>query len=123
MQSVDRSLNDVVDLTRLAEGGFNRTFLITVRGGFQMVARIPYLATIPKYFAVASEVATMAFLRGNKLSNIWLGLGEREIISVLRELAQLESKMMSIAFPASGSLYYAKDLARGGRGAWHPARG
>ena len=26
-----------------------------------MVARIPYTVTAPKYFAVASEVATMAF--------------------------------------------------------------
>ena len=47
-QSVDRSPGDVVDLTKLAEGGFNRTFFITVRGGFQMVARIPYPVTIPK---------------------------------------------------------------------------
>lgn len=28
-----------------------------------MVARIPYPATVPKYYAVASEVATMDFLR------------------------------------------------------------
>ena len=108
-----------------------------------MVARIPYPATIPKYFAVASEVATMAFLRsfglpipkvygyspasdnvaeteyifmefveGTKLSDTWLDLEEREIISVLRQLAHLELKMMSIAFPAGGSLYYAKDLEK-----------
>ena len=30
-----------------------------------MVARIPYPATIPKYFTVASEVATMALLRSS----------------------------------------------------------
>jgi len=142
-QSVDRSPGDVVNLTKLVEGGFNRTFLITMRGGFQMVARIPYPATIPKYFAVVSEVATTAFLRsfglpipkvygyspvpdntaeteyvfmefveGTKLSDVWIDLEEREIISVLRQLAQLESKMMSIAFPAGGSLYYAKDLEK-----------
>jgi aminoglycoside phosphotransferase (APT) family kinase protein len=108
-----------------------------------MVARIPYLVTAPKYYAVASEVATMALLRssgvpipkvygysptpdnmaeteyifmefvkGIKLSNIWLDLGEQEIISVLRQLTQLESKMMSISFPAGGSLYYAHDLEK-----------
>ncbi len=49
-QSVDRSPDDIVDLVKLAEGGFNRTFLITMRDGFQMVARIPYPATVPKYF-------------------------------------------------------------------------
>lgn len=54
-------------MEKLAEGGFNRTFLITMRCGFRMVARIPYPATIPKNFAVASEVATMAFLRSSGL--------------------------------------------------------
>jgi len=79
-----------------------------------MVARIPYPAMVPKYYAVASEVATMDFLRsswlptpkvygyspesdnaagteyifmefvrGTKLSDVWLGLGEQEVISVL----------------------------------------
>src|SRR5258706_6311794 len=150
-QSVDRSPADIVDLVKLAEGGFNRTFLITMRDGFQMVARIPYPATVPKYYAVASEVATMDLLRssglpipkvygyspepdnavgteyifmefvqGTKLSNIWLKLGDRQVISVLRQLTQLESKMMSIPFPAGGSLYYPQDLEKGARGAGIP---
>ncbi|KAF8256640.1 kinase-like domain-containing protein, partial [Lactarius quietus] len=62
-EAVNRSPDDIIHLEKLAEGGFNCTFLITMRCGFQMVARIPYPATIPKYFAVASEVATMALLR------------------------------------------------------------
>ncbi|KIY45791.1 hypothetical protein FISHEDRAFT_66846 [Fistulina hepatica ATCC 64428] len=66
-QSVRRSPADVVNLSKLAEGGFNRTFLITLRDDFQMVARIPYPATVPKYYAVASEVATMEFLRSSGL--------------------------------------------------------
>lgn len=142
-ESVDRSPDDIVGLEKLAEGGFNRTFLITMRCGFQMVARIPYPATIPKYFAVASEVATMALLRssglpipevygyspvpdnaaeteyifmefvqGTSLSDIWFGLGEGNIISISRQLAELESKMMSIAFPAGRSLYYTEDLEK-----------
>ena len=91
--------------------------------------RIPYPATFPKYYALASEVVTMAslrssvlpipkvygysptpdnaaeteyifmeFVRGSTLSDLWLDLGEHEIVSVLRQLAQLESKMMSISF-------------------------
>ena len=47
-ESVNRSLDDIVDLKKLAEGGFNRSFLITLRCGFQMVARIPYPATTPQ---------------------------------------------------------------------------
>ncbi|KAF8339360.1 hypothetical protein F5887DRAFT_889470, partial [Amanita rubescens] len=111
---------------KLAEGGFNRTF--------RTVARIPYSATVPKHFAVVSSVATMALLRSFGLpipdayiylpapndaagtecismesvpgTDTWFDLGEREIISISRRLATLESKMMSIAFPAGGSLYY-----------------
>ena len=108
-----------------------------------MVARIPYPSTVPKYYAVASEVATMDYLRssglpvprvygyspvsdnaaktafiimelmkGTKLSDVWLELGESEIVSLLRQFTQLESQMMSISFPAGGSLYYAHDLEK-----------
>ena len=140
-QSVDRSPDDVVYLQKLAEHGYNRAFLITMRDGFKMVAHIPFPTMIPKHYAVASEVATMdllrssglpipqvygyspvpnnaaeteyifmEFIQGTTLNDIWFELGEGEIISVSRQLAELESKMMSIAFPAGGSLYYAKDL-------------
>ncbi|GJJ07193.1 hypothetical protein Clacol_001393 [Clathrus columnatus] len=142
-ESVNRSPDDIVDLKKLAEGGFNRTFLITMGDGFQMVARIPYSKTIPKYFAVASEVATMDLLRSSGLpipeiygyspvpdnaaeteyifmefvkstclSDLWFDLTEEDIISITRQLAELELKMMSIAFPGGGSLYYTKDLEK-----------
>ncbi|KZT08926.1 protein kinase subdomain-containing protein PKL/CAK/Fmp29 [Laetiporus sulphureus 93-53] len=142
-QSVGRSSQDIAKFMKLAEGGFNRTFLITMHGGFEMVARIPYPVTVPKFYAIASEVATMRFLRssglpvpevydyspssdnaaetkyifmeyikGTKLSDVWLELKEPDIVSVLRKLAQLESCMMSISFPAGGSLYYTDDLEK-----------
>ncbi len=107
-----------------------------MRGGFQIVARIPYPVTIPKYFAVASEVATMDFLRssglpipkvywysptsdnaaeaeyifldlvkGADLSKNWFDLKEEDITLILSQLVELESKMMSMTFPAGGSLY------------------
>ena len=66
-ESVNRSPDDIVDLKKLAEGGSNRILLITMRDGFKMVARIPYPVIIPKFFVVASEVATMAFLRSSGL--------------------------------------------------------
>lgn len=52
---------------KLTEGGFNRAFLITMHGGFEMVARIPYPVTVPKFYAIASEVATMRFPRSSGL--------------------------------------------------------
>ncbi|KAG5349712.1 hypothetical protein C0989_002210, partial [Termitomyces sp. Mn162] len=66
-QSVGRSYQDIDTFVKLAEGGFNRSFLITMRDGFEMVARIPYLITVPKFYAIASEVATMRFLRSSGL--------------------------------------------------------
>lgn len=126
---------------KLAEGSFNRTFLLTMLDGFEMVVRIPYPVTVPKLYAVASEVATMRFLRsrglpisqvysysplpdnpaqteyifmeyvrGTNLSDVWFDLEERDIVSVLRQLVQLESRMMSIPFPARPSLYYSHDV-------------
>ena len=128
---------------KLAEGGFNRTFLVTMHDGFEMVARIPYPVTVPKFYAIASEVATMRFLRsyglpvpevydyspssdnaakteyifmefvrGTKLTDVWLEMKEQDIDSVLRQVVQLESRMMSIPFPAGGSLYYTSDLEK-----------
>ena len=62
-ESVGRGLSDVISISKLGEGGFNRAFLITMSDQFQMVARIPYSFVAPKYLAIASEVATMDFLR------------------------------------------------------------
>ncbi|KAI0029059.1 hypothetical protein K488DRAFT_80383 [Vararia minispora EC-137] len=94
--------------------------------GFQMVARIPCPVTGPKFYATASEMATMRFLRasglpvpevydcspssdnaaktdyifmefmrGTKLSDAWMELEEPDMASVLRQVAQLESRMMT----------------------------
>lgn len=142
-QSVGRTSKDIRTIVKLAEGGFNRTFLITMHDGFELVARIPYPVTVPKFFAIASEVATMRilrisglpvpevydyspspdnaakteyifmeFMKGTNLSDVWQELEEPQISSVLRQLVQLESRMMSIPFPVGGSLYYTKDLEK-----------
>ncbi|KAF8231494.1 hypothetical protein L208DRAFT_63234 [Tricholoma matsutake] len=117
--------------------------------GFQMVARIPYPITVPEFYTIASEAATMRllhssglpvpevydyspssdnaamtpyifmqFVRGMKLSDVWMELGKPDIISVLRQFAELESRVMSIIFPAGGSIYYTTDLEKvaGGTG-------
>ncbi|KAF9065848.1 kinase-like domain-containing protein [Rhodocollybia butyracea] len=132
---------EIVGFRKLAEGGFNRTFLVTLDTGFQLVARIPYPLLTSKAYTIASEVATMDFLRsrglpipkvytysftsnneaeteyilmeyiqGTDLSQIWFDLKKDQISSVMRQLAKLESIMMSISFPAGGSIYYARDL-------------
>ncbi|KAH6881212.1 hypothetical protein BKA70DRAFT_1575498 [Coprinopsis sp. MPI-PUGE-AT-0042] len=62
-KSVDRLARDIISSSKLSEGRYNRIFLITFNDSFQMVARVPYPLTVPKYYAVASEVATMEYLR------------------------------------------------------------
>lgn len=61
--AVQHQPDDVIGFEKLAEGGFNRSFLITMRDGFQFVARIPYPVTEPKPLLIASEVATIDYLR------------------------------------------------------------
>lgn len=126
---------------KLGEGGFNRTFLITMHDGFQFVGRIPYPTTEPKQLVIASEVATMDFLRmngipvpkiygysttsdnlagteymfmelvrGSNLGDIWFDLPEKARITVVTRLVELENQLFTLLFPASGSLYYTKDL-------------
>lgn len=60
-----QNAEDVIRFEKYGEGGYNRVFLITMRNDFQLIARIPYPATEPKYLAVASEAATLGYLRLN----------------------------------------------------------
>ncbi|KAJ2913697.1 hypothetical protein MD484_g6715, partial [Candolleomyces efflorescens] len=130
-------------MSKLAEGCFNRTFVITLRDGRQILAQIPYPAFVPRNYAVTSEVATIEYLRsrgipapeiygysadldnaagtpyifmefvqGSQLGEVMFGLSNQEVVSVLRQLAELESRMMSLSFPAGGSLYFANDLEK-----------
>lgn len=69
------------DITKLAEGGFNRVLLLAFADGFQCIAKIPYSlnttasktaqAPSPRKYATAtataSEAATLAFLMENRV--------------------------------------------------------
>ncbi|PYH97880.1 phosphotransferase [Aspergillus ellipticus CBS 707.79] len=63
--SIHQKEEDVVGFEKLAEGGFNRSFLVTMQDKLRFVARIPYPVTQPKSLVIASEVATMDFLRSH----------------------------------------------------------
>ncbi|KAI9699639.1 MAG: hypothetical protein M1836_002673 [Candelina mexicana] len=52
-----------VNITKLAEGGFNKVFQLTMDDGYEVVARIPTPIAGPPHYTTASEVATMDFLR------------------------------------------------------------
>ncbi|CAG7970391.1 unnamed protein product [Penicillium salamii] len=61
--SVGRHINDIASITKLAEGGFNRVLQVTFDDGYAILARLPYKMTVPKHYTVASEAATLGFLR------------------------------------------------------------
>ncbi|GAQ07502.1 hypothetical protein ALT_4823 [Aspergillus lentulus] len=49
-------------LTKLAEGIFNRVFLLAFDDGFEAIAKVPYRIAGPKHYATASEAATLHYL-------------------------------------------------------------
>ncbi|RDW58557.1 Altered inheritance of mitochondria protein [Aspergillus mulundensis] len=51
------------DMSKFAEGGFNRVFLLRAKNGREVIARIPTPIAGPSHYTTASEVATMDFLR------------------------------------------------------------
>ncbi|KAH0842096.1 phosphotransferase family protein [Fonsecaea pedrosoi] len=55
--------SEVKEISKLAEGGFNRVFQITMKDGSEVLARLPYPSTKPCRFAVASEAATLDLVR------------------------------------------------------------
>ena len=73
---------------------------------------------IPKVYAYSltskneaeTEYILMEYIEGTDLSQIWFDLKEDNVISLMGQLAKVESTMMSISFPAGGSIYYARDL-------------
>ena len=62
-KSVGLSTTDIILFTKIAEGGSYRIFEATFRNGMKVISRLPYPSTIPREYGVASEVATMEFLR------------------------------------------------------------
>lgn len=57
-----------------------------------------------------TEYMLIEYVEGIDLSQVWFNLEKKEIDSLMDQLAKLESIMMSIPFPAGGSIYYTTDL-------------
>ncbi len=53
---------ECVKIEKLAEGGFNKVFLLTMNDGYKVIARIPTSIAGPPGFTTASEVATLDLL-------------------------------------------------------------
>ena len=52
-----------LNIIKLAEGGFNQVFVLTMDDGYELIARIPTPIAGPPHYTTSSEVATMDFVR------------------------------------------------------------
>lgn len=64
--------NKCVEITKLAEGSFNKTFRLKMDNGMHAIAKIPHPIAGPQYYMTASEVATMEFVRIIRSSSAFL---------------------------------------------------
>ncbi|KAK2768411.1 hypothetical protein FQN54_000266 [Arachnomyces sp. PD_36] len=62
-ESVGESANNILRFTKIAEGGSYRVFDVLFKDQRNVIVRLPYPCTTPRKFGVASEVATMEYLR------------------------------------------------------------
>jgi len=112
-----------------------------MKDGREVTARLPYSIALPSRLTVASEAATLTFVRshgvpvpevldysttrenpvgveyivmekaaGEELGDRWFSLPDLDRAKILGRLSQIESLLFSIPLPASGSIFYKKDL-------------
>lgn len=63
VESVNKQIDCVSTFSKIAEGGSYRVFEAVFDDKTAVIARLPYPCTLPLAFGIASEVATMQFLR------------------------------------------------------------
>jgi aminoglycoside phosphotransferase (APT) family kinase protein len=140
-KAVQKSTRDVISFRKLAEGGFNRTFVIGMSDGREVIARLPCPIAFPSRLTVASEVATLGLVQtygvpvpeilgysittanpvgaeyilmdkaaGEELGERWFSLPDLDRAKIIGRLSQIENVLFSIPLPASGSIFYKRDL-------------
>jgi hypothetical protein len=62
-KSIGQSTDDITAPIKIAEGGSYRIFETTFQDGMRVIVRLPYPSTVPLESGIASEVATMEYLR------------------------------------------------------------
>ncbi|PWY63639.1 hypothetical protein BO83DRAFT_393201 [Aspergillus eucalypticola CBS 122712] len=126
------SISELQSFTRLSEGGYNRVFEATFSDvpehhtvaseeGTLGYLRLHGLRT-PEVYAwcstkanpIGAEYIIMEKLDGTPLGNKWFSLGPKEQYKIMTQIVEWETRLMSLNFPASGSLYYS-DLPSGRR--------
>lgn len=57
-----------------------------------------------------TEYIFMEFSQGKELGTVWFQMSESDRLRFVKSLVDLETRMFSIPLPASGSLYFRRDL-------------
>lgn len=59
---------------------------------------------------VGTEYILLEKIGGTSLSDQWFYMDNKTRVKIMRQIVDVEARFMSIHFPASGSLYYRRDL-------------
>ncbi|UJO21852.1 Altered inheritance of mitochondria protein 9, mitochondrial [Fulvia fulva] len=129
-RSIGRVTSDVRSFRKLAEGGFNRVFELTMHDGVQQLTTASEVATmdlvrshgvpVPKVLdystdaanSVAAEYILTEKVCGRSLGDVWFTMSDKERLKVLSAVVDNEAKLFAIDLPASGSIFYSEDLPR-----------
>ncbi|PYH63733.1 uncharacterized protein BO88DRAFT_475584 [Aspergillus vadensis CBS 113365] len=112
---------DVIGYTKLAEGGFNMTFLITMRDKFKFPALISYPVTQPREVATVeylrshgipvpevygnsasadnpsgTEHISMELVRGRSLGDAWFNLSPEQRTKLITEIVGIKSRLFAL---------------------------
>ncbi|KAI6894115.1 hypothetical protein KC318_g12156 [Hortaea werneckii] len=125
-----------ISIVKLAEGGFNKVFRLTMDNGAVVMARIPTPIVGPISRVLASEIATMDFVstgpersryprsechsmgwreglmeeaKGESLGAIWPDMELDEKLKVVEEIVAAQKKLQSVTFSKFGSMYHKSD--------------
>nr|POF05967.1 altered inheritance of mitochondria protein 9, mitochondrial [Quercus suber] len=123
-----------VSITKLAEGGFNKVFRLSMDNGSVVIARIPNpnvgLASkvrnvmgipVPEVLAwdggtcnsAESEYILMEQAKGTQLEEVWADMDLKEKISIVNDVVTIQKKLQSVAFSRYGNLYLKSDAFEG----------
>lgn len=72
-----------LNIEKLPEGNFNKTFLMTLDSGLQVVAKVPNPNAGRPHSTTASEVATMDYVRWALVVSQWVGRSDSSFRRVI----------------------------------------
>ncbi|KAL4965592.1 kinase-like domain-containing protein [Aspergillus stella-maris] len=118
------SAGPCVRMEKLGEGTYNKAFKLTMANDKMLVARIPSLNAGPDFLTTASEVATTDFVScsdyivmehapGTQLAFVWPDMKVQCNVQSIKDIVEIQHKLLSVHFSHYGCLYFAEDAPPG----------